>query len=65
MNSYYSPSVQRSKEERVFVVILREFTDIMQPCTHGHTYEKTAKHRQELLETRMMNHERRSHQYFL
>ncbi|MEG3884511.1 hypothetical protein QT971_09905 [Microcoleus sp. herbarium19] len=22
----------------------------MQPCTHGHTYEKTAKHRQELLE---------------
>ncbi|MEG3973320.1 hypothetical protein QT970_01705 [Microcoleus sp. herbarium8] len=25
----------------------------MQPCTHGHTYEKTAKHRQELLEKLM------------
>lgn len=46
MNSDYSPIVQRSKEDRVFVVSLREFTDIMQPYTHRHTYEKTAKYRQ-------------------
>lgn len=44
MNSHYSPIVQWSKEDRIFVVRLREFTDIMQPYTHGHTYEKTAKH---------------------
>jgi len=30
---------------------LPEFTDVMQPCTHGHTYEEAAKHGQELLET--------------
>ena len=32
------------------MVILRNFTDIMRPGSHGHTYEKTVKHRQELLE---------------
>ncbi len=47
MNSHYSPIVQWSKEDRVFVVGLREFTEFVQPCTHGHTYEKTAKHGQE------------------
>ncbi|XZN93676.1 MAG: hypothetical protein ACM65M_13000 [Microcoleus sp.] len=44
MNSHYSPIVQRSKDDRVFVVCLRKFTEKMEPWTHGHTYEKTAKH---------------------
>ncbi|MEG4284601.1 hypothetical protein QUB68_15845 [Microcoleus sp. A006_D1] len=51
MNSHYSPIVQWSKEDRVFVVCLRKFTEFLQPCTHGHTYEETAKHGQELLQT--------------
>jgi len=51
MNSAYSLIIQWSEEERLFVVSLPEFTDVMQSCTHGHTYEEAAKHGQELLET--------------
>lgn len=51
MNSPYSLIIQWSEEDRLFVVSLPEFTDVMQPCTHGHTYEEAAKHGQELLET--------------
>lgn len=41
MNSPYSLIIQWSEEDRLFVVSWPEFTDVMQPCTHG----------QELLET--------------
>jgi predicted RNase H-like HicB family nuclease len=51
MNSHYSLIIQWSEEDKLFVVSLPEFTDVMQPCTHGHTYEEAAKHGQELLET--------------
>ncbi|MEG4498707.1 type II toxin-antitoxin system HicB family antitoxin [Microcoleus sp. F10-C6] len=51
MNSRYSLIIQWSQEDRLFVVSLPEFTDVKQPCTHGHTYEEAAKHGQELLET--------------
>ncbi len=51
MNSHYSLIIEWSEEDRLFVVSLPEFTDVMQPCTHGHTYEEAAKHGQELLET--------------
>ena len=51
MNSHYSLIIQWSEKDRLFVVSLPEFTDVMQPCTHGHTYEEAAKHGQELLET--------------
>jgi len=51
MNSRYSLIIQWSQEDRLFVVSWPEFTDVMQPCTHGHTYEEAAKHGQELLET--------------
>lgn len=43
--------IQWSEEEQCFVVTLPKFTDVMQPITHGHTYEEAAKHGQELLET--------------
>jgi len=51
MNCHYSLIIQWSEEDQLFVVSLPEFTDVMQPCTHGHTYEAAAKHGQELLET--------------
>ncbi|MEG3926645.1 type II toxin-antitoxin system HicB family antitoxin [Microcoleus sp. T3_D1] len=51
MNSPYSLIIQWSEEDRLFVVSWPEFTDVMQPCTHGHTYEEAAKHGQEFLET--------------
>jgi predicted RNase H-like HicB family nuclease len=51
MNSPYSLIIQWSEKERLFVVSLREFIDVMQPGTHGHTYEEAGKQGQELLET--------------
>ncbi|MEG4305788.1 type II toxin-antitoxin system HicB family antitoxin [Microcoleus sp. D3_18a_C4] len=51
MNSHYSLIIHWSEADRLFVVSCREFTDVMQPCTHGHTYEEAVKHEQELSET--------------
>lgn len=51
MNSRYSLIIEWSQKDRLFVVSWPEFTDVMQLCTHGHTYEEAAKHGQELLET--------------
>ena len=42
--------IQGSKKDQLFVVSWPAFTDVMEPCTHGHTYEAAAKHGQELLE---------------
>ena len=39
-------------EEDCYVVTIPEFADrVMQPCTDGTTYEKAAKHGQEVLES--------------
>ena len=46
----YTVVIQWSEEDQLFVVSLPEFTDIMQPCTHGNSYQEAAKHGQELLE---------------
>jgi antitoxin HicB len=46
----YTVVIQWSEEDRCFVVILPEFTDVMQPCTHGETYEEALKNAQEVLE---------------
>lgn len=51
MNCHYTVIIQWSQEDQCFVVTLPEFTDVMQPATHGYTYEEAAKHGQELLET--------------
>ena len=51
MNCQYAMIIQWSEEDKCFVVTLPEFTDVMQPATHGFTYEEAAKHGQELLET--------------
>lgn len=46
----YTVIVQWSEEDQCFVVTLPEFIDVMQPCTHGDTYEEAIKNAQEVLE---------------
>ncbi|MDX2212608.1 MAG: type II toxin-antitoxin system HicB family antitoxin [Oculatellaceae cyanobacterium bins.114] len=46
----YSVLIQWSDEDDCFVVTLPEFTDLMQPCTHGETYEESIQNAQEVLE---------------
>jgi predicted RNase H-like HicB family nuclease len=46
----YSITIQWSEEDNCFVVFLPEFEDVMQPVTHGDTYEEAFKNAQEVLE---------------
>ncbi len=46
----YTIVIQWSEEDQCYVVLLPEFEDVMQPCTHGDTYEEALKNAQEVLE---------------
>ncbi|MEH2355567.1 type II toxin-antitoxin system HicB family antitoxin [Nostoc sp.] len=46
----YTIVIQWSEEDYCYVIFLPEFTHIMQPCTHGETYEDALKNAQEVLE---------------
>ncbi|WP_242057826.1 MULTISPECIES: type II toxin-antitoxin system HicB family antitoxin [Nostoc] len=46
----YTIVIQWSEENNCYVVLLPEFTNIMQPCTHGETYEDALKNAKEVLE---------------
>ena len=46
----YSITIQWLEEDNCFVVFLSEFEDVMQPVTHGDTYEEALKNAQEVLE---------------
>jgi predicted RNase H-like HicB family nuclease len=46
----YSITIQWSDEDNCFVVFLPEFEDVIQPVTHGDTYEEALKNAQEVLE---------------
>ena len=46
----YTIIIQWSEEDQCYVVFLPEFTDVMQPCTHGETYEEALKNAQEVIE---------------
>lgn len=46
----YTIIIQWSEEDQCYVVLLPEFTNIMQPCTDGDTYEEACKNAQEVLE---------------
>lgn len=46
----YTIIIQWSDEDQAFVVTLPEFTNVMQPVTHGDTYEEALKNAQEVLE---------------
>jgi antitoxin HicB len=50
MKLQYTIQMQWSDEDQCFVVFLPEFTDVMQPCTHGDTYEEALQNAQEVLE---------------
>lgn len=46
----YIVVIQWSDEDECYVVHLPEFEDVMQPVTHGQTYEEALKNAQEVLE---------------
>lgn len=46
----YTILIQWSDEDNCFVVFLPEFTNVMQPCTHGDSYLEAAKNAQEVIE---------------
>ena len=46
----YTIIIQWSKEDKCFVVFLPEFEDVMQPVTHGETYQEAFTNAQEVLE---------------
>ncbi|HEY9800330.1 MAG TPA: type II toxin-antitoxin system HicB family antitoxin [Leptolyngbyaceae cyanobacterium] len=46
----YTIVIQWSEEDKCYVVFLPEFTNVMQPCTHGDSYEEAGKNAQEVLE---------------
>lgn len=52
MNKFnYKITIQWSNEDNCFVVCLPEFSqNVMQPVTHGETYEEALKNGQEVLE---------------
>jgi predicted RNase H-like HicB family nuclease len=46
----YTITIQWSEEDNCFVVFLPEFEDVMQPVTHGDTYNEACQNAQEVLE---------------
>ncbi|MBL1175692.1 type II toxin-antitoxin system HicB family antitoxin [Pantanalinema sp. GBBB05] len=46
----YTIIIQWSEEDNCFVIFLPEFENVMQPVTHGETYEEAFHHAQEALE---------------
>lgn len=46
----YTILIQWSDEDNCFVVYLPEFTNVMQPCTHGDTYTEAIQNAQEVIE---------------
>ncbi len=48
--SHYSMLIEWSEEDHAYLVTLPEFSYVIQPVTHGHTYEEAARKGQEVLE---------------
>lgn len=46
----YTIVIQWSNEDNCFVVFVPEFEDVMQPVTHGDTYQEAFDNAQEVLE---------------
>ena len=46
----YTIVIQWSNKDNCFVVFLPEFEDVMQPVTHGETYQEAFENAQEVLE---------------
>jgi predicted RNase H-like HicB family nuclease len=50
MKYKYTIIIQWSDEDQCFVVSLPDFKNVMQPCTHGDTYEEALQNAKEVLE---------------
>jgi antitoxin HicB len=50
MSYHYTIEIRWSDEDQCFVVFLPDFTNVMQPCTHGDTYEEALQNAQEVIE---------------
>ena len=46
----YTVEIKWSEADQCYVVFLPEFSDVMQPVTHGNTYDEAAKNAREVLE---------------
>ena len=46
----YTVIIQWSQEDECFVVFLPEFEDVMQPVTHGESYEDAIKNAREVID---------------
>jgi predicted RNase H-like HicB family nuclease len=46
----YTITLQWSEEDQCFVVFLPDFEDVMQPVTHGETYEEALQNAQEVID---------------
>jgi antitoxin HicB len=46
----YTILIQWSNKNNCFIIFLPEFTNVMQPCTHGDTYLEAVQNAQEVIE---------------
>jgi predicted RNase H-like HicB family nuclease len=53
----YTVVIQWSEEDRCLLVFLPEFEDVMQPVTHGDSYEEAIKNAQEVIELLIESYE--------
>ncbi len=51
MKYKYSILIKWSEEDQLFLVTLPEFTDVMQPSTHGKDYQEALQNAQNLIES--------------
>lgn len=51
MKPRYSMEIRWSEADQAYLVYLPEFAEhLMQPCTHGDTYQEAAEHGQQVME---------------
>jgi antitoxin HicB len=50
MIPHFSMVIRWSEEDQAYVVLLPEFPDVSQSCTHGETYEAAAQNGREVIE---------------
>ena len=53
----YTVVIQWSEEDRCLLVFLPEFEDVMQPVTHGDSYEEAINNAQEVMELLIESYE--------
>ncbi|MDR3633317.1 MAG: type II toxin-antitoxin system HicB family antitoxin [Isosphaeraceae bacterium] len=59
MTPRYSMMIRWSTEDQSFVVLLPEFSDVSQPCTHGVSYEEAARNGRDAIESLVEDYQAR------